>query len=377
MKITQCLKLLFSKNKMLSLALVVSLLVHLLFLSKFALTLPELNDGQHSIEVRLVNAQAMQKASAQTLQNTPQKPLVEQVATTPKSNKSVAKVLSTQDDTPELPIDNYDETVTSKMSTLPTEQLVDETAIVPSALEILMSEAKNETSETNKPSTKTTNNAKKPAPQAYKYVETEFEVHHETDPNVVGRTRIVFNLDKNRTYILTRLTQTQRQTSLLSDTLAENSEGIVTDKGLIPSFYSYQYGKDPKNSQNVRFAWSNGKLQMHSSKADKSEDLSTGTQDSLSYMYQFMFSPPLEDTEITMANADKQTTYTYSLQGEEEISTKLGKLNTLHLLINGSEENTELWLGIDYQYLPVKIRKTEKNGSSIDQVVTSIFTSLP
>lgn len=46
---------------MLTLALVVSLLVHLLLLSKFVLTLPELNEGQHSIEVRLVNAQAMTK----------------------------------------------------------------------------------------------------------------------------------------------------------------------------------------------------------------------------------------------------------------------------------------------------------------------------
>lgn len=359
---------------MLTLALVVSLLVHLLLLSKFALTLPELNDGQHSIEVRLVNAQAMQKASAQTIQNTSQKPLVEKVATTPKSNKSVAKVLSIQDDTPELPLDTYDETVTSKMSTQPTEQVVDETAIIPSSLEILMSEAKNETSEMNK-HIEATNNAKKPAPQAYKYVETEFEVHHENSD--VGSSRIVFNLDKNRTYILTRVTQIQNQTSLLSDTLTENSEGIVTDKGLIPSFYSYQYGKDPKNSRSVRFAWSNGKLQMHSSKADKSEDLSIGTQDSLSNMYQFMFSPPIENTEVTMINGEKLITYTYNIQGEEQIFTKLGKLNTLHLLISGGEEKTELWLGVDYQYLPVRVHTTEKNGSSIDQVVTSIYTSLP
>ncbi|ADI30972.1 conserved hypothetical protein [Methylotenera versatilis 301] len=361
---------------MLTLALVVSLLVHLLLLSKFVLTLPELNEGQHSIEVRLVNAQAMQKISSQSIQKSSQKSLVEPAAAKLKSNKSVVKVLSTINDTPELSLDTYDETVTSKISTLTTEQVVNETAKAPSALEVLMSEAKNETSEMNKP-TKTNNNAKKPAPQAYKYVETEFEVRHGNDPSDIGITRIVFNLDKNRTYILTRMTQTQSQTSLLSDTLAENSEGIVTDKGLIPSFYSYQYGKDPKNSQNVRFAWSNRKLQMHSSKADKSEDLSTGTQDSLSYMYQFMFSPPLEDTEITMANGDKQTTYTYSLQGEEEISTKLGKLNTLHLLISDGEEKTELWLGVDYQYLPVRVHTTEKNGSSVDQVVTSIYTSLP
>ncbi|WP_041359522.1 DUF3108 domain-containing protein [Methylotenera versatilis] len=375
-KITKCFKLIFSKNKMLTLALVVSLLVHLLLLSKFVLTLPELNEGQHSIEVRLVNAQAMQKISSQSIQKSSQKSLVEPAAAKLKSNKSVVKVLSTINDTPELSLDTYDETVTSKISTLTTEQVVNETAKAPSALEVLMSEAKNETSEMNKP-TKTNNNAKKPAPQAYKYVETEFEVRHGNDPSDIGITRIVFNLDKNRTYILTRMTQTQSQTSLLSDTLAENSEGIVTDKGLIPSFYSYQYGKDPKNSQNVRFAWSNRKLQMHSSKADKSEDLSTGTQDSLSYMYQFMFSPPLEDTEITMANGDKQTTYTYSLQGEEEISTKLGKLNTLHLLISDGEEKTELWLGVDYQYLPVRVHTTEKNGSSVDQVVTSIYTSLP
>lgn len=375
-KITHFLKLIFSKNKTLTLALVASLLVHIIFLSKFVLTLPNLNEGWQAIEIRLVNVQTMQKATSKPIENTSQKLLVVPVPAKPESEVSAANIIGFQTDKPELP-DTLADIATKQEIIQPAEQTADETVAESSLLEIRVTDATNETSEINE-STETANIAKKPVEQAYKYVETEFEVRRGNDTSAVGMARIVFNLDKNGTYILTSQTQAKGLASLFFDTLTQKSEGIVTDKGLIPSYYSYQYGIDTKKSQSARFAWSEGKLLMHSAKGDKTEDLSAGTQDFLSFMYQFMFAPPLENTEITMTNGKKLGTYTYSFQGEDKITSKLGEIDTIHLLKNGDEdEKIELWLGIDYQYLPVKIRKTEKDGSFIDQTVSSIYTALP
>jgi hypothetical protein len=51
----------------------------------------------------------------------------------------------------------------------------------------------------------------------------------------------------------------------------------------------------------------------------------------------------------------------------------LGELKTIHLLKGSTDEDkTEIWLATDYQYLPVKIRKTEKDGTVIEQVAIKI-----
>lgn len=220
------------------------------------------------------------------------------------------------------------------------------------------------------------NTETEPIPPAYQYVETEFEVRRGSDTSAAGTARITFNIDKNGTYQINSTTEAKGLASLFFDPLVQKSEGMVTERGLTPNFFSYQYGKN--KAQSASFAWSDGVVLMHSAKGDKTEKLVTGTQDLLSFMYQFMFKPPFEAMQITMTNGKNLRTYTYSFEGEEIISTKLGKLKTVHLLKTGSdEEKTELWLGIEYQYLPVKIRKTEKNGSVIEQVVTNISTEIP
>ena len=42
-----------------------------------------------------------------------------------------------------------------------------------------------------------------------------------------------------------------------------------------------------------------------------------------------------------------------------------------------AEDKTELWLAIDYQYVPVKIRKIEKNGDVVEMVATRINLNRP
>jgi hypothetical protein len=89
-----------------------------------------------------------------------------------------------------------------------------------------------------------------------------------------------------------------------------------------------------------------------------------------------MFVPPLTQMEVSMTNGKKLSHYVYTFEGEESVNTKLGDLRSLHIAKSKgeSEEKTELWLAIDYHYLPIKIRMTEKGGKLYEQTVTRLST---
>lgn len=378
----QFLKLGFSKNKTLTLALVASLLVHILLLSKFVLTLPNLNEGRQAIEMRLVNVQAMQKITpASTIkeykeaildtENSPQP------APEPEPEKESAPIANNIGN---ITDDSKTQETTADIPPVTSTNTANQTAEQPVTNATNDDEKATRAAEVteNIESTEEANLANKTLPEIYNYIETEFEVRRGADSSASGIARIVFILDRNHTYTLTSMTQAKGIASLFFDTLSQKSIGVFNDQSLIPSYYSYQYGNDQKKSISARFIWSEDKLLLQNSKGDKTEILTVGTQDLLSFMYQFMFMPPLENTEIIITNGKNMRTYNYHSQGEEQIATKFGNLSTIHLFKTGDEEEkTELWLALDYLYLPVKIRKTEKDGSFIEQTVTSVHTKSP
>ena len=99
-----------------------------------------------------------------------------------------------------------------------------------------------------------------------------------------------------------------------------------------------------------------------------------GSQDMLSFMYQFMFEPPLAKMKIYITNGKNYKPYDYSYIGEEVIETEVDKILTLHIakFNYNNEERIDLWLAKEYKYLPIKIRKTEKDGSILDQSTKKI-----
>lgn len=366
-KILNRLKSRLLQNKSLLFATIISLLLHIFLLTKFALTLPELNEDQQALEMRLVNLPPMQESAPAPIKESVPKlkptPLV-----TPEQPTKQNPVL--EDKASISPIDEAPSTIEKPAIESPpedaqeTKQTLEPTTTEPSSTETI------ESADTPEINGSTNQFALSP----YKYVETVFEVRRGSDASAAGTTRIIFNLDnKNGTYSLSSNTEAKGLTSLFFDALIQKSEGSVTLNGLIPNLFTYQYGTN--QSQKAHFKWEEATLELSSAKGDKTENLVAGTQDILSFMYQFMFTPPLDDTQISITNGKNLRTYSYHFEGEKVITTKLGSLNTLHLLKSGSEkEKTELWLAIDYQYLPVQIRKTEKDGSVIEQTATEIYT---
>lgn len=359
---------------MLLLAIIVSLVLHAALVTKFSLTLPAQLDNQQTLTMRLVKLQPALKSAPVPIKEKIPKPEAPPTASTKPiaAQPTMEPTIAPSDD-----IDTSVETSIAQAEDSSTQDIERVTAM-PTEVEAPDTTSPNSNMMETISSAEPDNVAQQPRQQVYKYVETQFEVRRGGDATAAGTATIVFTTQDNATYKLTSTTEAKGLASFIFSNLQQESEGVITENGLRPSFFSYKYGTNIDKNQHANFAWTDGVIEMHSNKGKKTEKLPDGTQDLLSFMYQFMFTPPLETMQISITNGKNLRTYTYSFEGEETIATELGDLKTLHLLKTGNEkEKTELWLALDYQYLPVKIRKTEKNGSVIEQTATYISTDRP
>ncbi len=212
--------------------------------------------------------------------------------------------------------------------------------------------------------------------QPYNFVESEFDILRGADGYKVGQSKVRYEARGDGTYLLVSESEAKGFASwFISGTLLQRSEGLVTEYGLQPHSFLYQYGKRNKTQQAV-LDWEQGRITLETDKGSKSSRLPAGTQDLLSFMYQFMYVPPLREMLLNITNGKRLKAYNYSFVGEEDLSTKMGAMRVMHIenINDDGDEKTELWLALEYNYLPVKIRKTEEDGSVIEQVITSINT---
>lgn len=342
-------------HKALIAAVTVSLLMHTLLLSEFSFTLPAMDTDRQPINVHLVQTTAPILAS---------KPIAK-IAAKPKAKAA---------ETTNVEHVNAESTESAENISTPAEDEID----FPTANEIA-APAKPTEPVAEKPNDAPMPPEPSPPEQTAatitpQYIETEFEVFQGESKSAVGTARITFNIDKSANYVIKSVIEAQGFTALFFQNLMQESQGVVTEHGLKPNYYSYRYGN--KKSQTANFDWNGGTLTLRTEKGEKTEKLESGTQDLLSFMYQFMFTAPLGTNAINITNGKNLRNYNYRFLGEEIIYSKIGALNTIHLIKNStSEEKTELWLATDYKNLPIKIRKTEKNGSVIEQVITQINTT--
>jgi hypothetical protein len=338
--------------KHLVIAVLLSLILHLFLLGKFDFNLADSNEAPHLIEAQLV----LKKTAP---------PKVERVAPTakPPERESPKQTQEAFETKPEMPAPSSPSD-TNLISDKPTPIITDE--VEP-------------TVEPPAEDTGLTIN-----PDAYKYVETEFDVRtgiaEKIDSNPAGRAKTVYQvLPSGNEYQIKNVMQAKGLVALFVPDLLQTSDGLLNNTGLQPQFYLYQLGDNKNKTYRAEFDWESKKLRLLSAKSDKKLDLIEGTQDLLSFMYQFMYVPPLHTMQLSITNGRKLGLYDYSFEGEETVATKIGNLNTIHVArrSDDGDEKTELWLALDYQYVPVKIRKTEKEGRVYELLVTNLKTEPP
>jgi len=335
-------------------ALLLSVLLHLFLIGKFNFNIPDLNEEPLLIEARLT---------------------LPKVVPTPAKAKPAVKKAALAKKTPPKPAPDTPETKPE----IPAPSLPGNANAISDQLTPTLSDAIEPVAENQAEEAGLIIN-----PDAYKYVDTEFDVRTDIaakfDSSPVGRAKSVYRLLPNgEEYQIKSLVQAKGLAALFIPDLLQISDGYLSNTGLHPQHYLYQFGDKKNKTYRADFDWNDKKLSLHSEKGNKELDLVEGTQDLLSFMYQFMFVPPLQTMQLSITNGKKLGIYDYSFEGEEIIATKMGNLNTIHILRSADEgdEKTELWLALDYQYVPVKIRKTEKEGKVYELLVTSLKTENP
>lgn len=154
--------------------------------------------------------------------------------------------------------------------------------------------------------------------------------------------------------------------------LNQQSSGTVSARGLHPDKFSEnKLTSGGKQTLTAEFDWQNKQLMFSSGNTVALPEL---TQDILSFLYQ-LSQLPLDEAVVTMhiSNGKKLENYQLTVGVEEEIQTRLGKLHVLPLrkVHAPGEEGLEIWLGLEYRLLPVKIRQLDRSGEIAGEMVIS------
>ena len=184
----------------------------------------------------------------------------------------------------------------------------------------------------------------------------------------IGRTSNEWKIEKGR-YHLKSIARTTGLARLLRPTfVVMESRGRITPEGLRPDTFVVRQGDDPVREW-AEFDWKNMKIRVGE---QPEQNLKAGSQDLLSFNYNFGFMPDAASAgSLFVTTGKRYRNYPISFVARGEIETPAGKFKTLHLRTSG-ENTTELWLAYDYWLLPVKIRHVDKRGGSFVQAVTEI-----
>ncbi|MDZ4202256.1 MAG: DUF3108 domain-containing protein [Gallionella sp.] len=211
-----------------------------------------------------------------------------------------------------------------------------------------------------------------PAPPLPKHAQLTFSAYQGTGGMQIGES--IHRLDiADGQYTLTAITQTTGLASIFkSYLLTQTSRGRTGEQGLHPDSFDEEK-KQSKGTQNVRAEFDRTEHKLHFSHGGEA-DLPEQAQDILSFLYQLsqlsMNTTPLP---LFISNGKKLESYQMDIGAEEEISTPLGKLRALPLrkLHAKGEEGFDVWLGLEYRLLPVKIRQIDRAGQIAGEMVIS------
>lgn len=212
-------------------------------------------------------------------------------------------------------------------------------------------------------------------PPPYQHVSTDFLVFVNGEERPAGTAKIEYQREVSGNYNLRWVVEGRGLLKLLYPSLVQQSQGEVSPSGLKPHVYRYAFGDRSSKTYEATFDWEVNIITLKTSKGEQRLDLRANTQDLLSFMYQFMFVPPLQEMHVTLTNGRRLGEYEYMFEGEDSVVIADKTVQTVHIAHTrgDTDEKVELWLASDYRYVPVKIKKLEKNGMVIEQVATRLI----
>ena len=197
-----------------------------------------------------------------------------------------------------------------------------------------------------------------------------FAIYKESLGLQIGRAEHRWDFSEEGRYRLIGITETSGLVSLFKPIRIETeSSGRLVAGGLQPERYrSLKNGRDA--NENADFDWATAEVRL--SRDGSVRPIAPGTQDILSLNYQLAYLGDLAGGSVLgVVTGKKYERYQVDSLGEEEIETPAGRFRTLHLRAL-TDNVTEVWIALDHDRLPVKIRFTDKKGDSFEQIATEL-----
>ncbi|MFZ1548366.1 MAG: DUF3108 domain-containing protein [Candidatus Nitrotoga sp.] len=154
------------------------------------------------------------------------------------------------------------------------------------------------------------------------------------------------------------------------------SEGTLTAKGIRPLTYIQKRKLDTERNTRADFDWKTKHITLTDRAGKRALPLPDGTQDRLSAMYQFMFAPLQNSTELNfkMTNGSKVDDYSYRITPDQSMTIPLGTFKAFYVANppQEGENRTEIWLATEHGNFPYKMIITEPDGGKFTQVLNKI-----
>lgn len=206
-----------------------------------------------------------------------------------------------------------------------------------------------------------------------KSVQLEYEISR--NGKAFGSVKESYSQDGDQ-YRIVSITKGEGIYALLGERVL-TSNGTVTTKGLKPSKFHLKRGDSARKSLAANFDWSENMLNMLVKGETRTAKLTPGTQDLVSYAYQFMFTPPeVGQIKLALTTGKKIKQYTYNVKQGATVKAAGTSYSTMHLMnaeVDGKKKK-ELWLAKlkSGHCLPVKYLVVDKHGDKLEQILTKV-----
>lgn len=163
-------------------------------------------------------------------------------------------------------------------------------------------------------------------------------------------------------------------TLFLEGRVLQESRGTVTAAGLRPE--RFREKKPQGAEEGLDFDWAAGQVTFDRGTERRTTPLAGNTVDWLSMIFQLAHMPPAtQSVDMEVFTQRRMYRFTLRVLGVEEIEIPIGRVKALHLRHEPADakEAVDVWLGVDYHHLPVKMRyPVARNRLMVDQVATSV-----
>jgi len=151
------------------------------------------------------------------------------------------------------------------------------------------------------------------------------------------------------------------------------SQGRVTPQGLRPEeFFITRMRRGNTEAAQARFDWDSRQILYGYPHDRKVAALVEGAQDLMSLAYHLALSPPKPGRiQVAVTSGRDFDVHEIDVYPEEVIDTPIGELRALRLsqIARPGKEHFDLWLAVQYNYLPVRLRHYDRKGAHAGEQV--------